>query len=146
MSSPFPRHITTHEDEQIYAMEEAAFWLSRIESQNTDIDIKNITTQLSQDKEKYTEDYLEYHLHEIAIDDYLWNNVETIKELFRTESLDKRVKILDSIRDDIMDRFGHYKPEKPTYDELENYIKKALIKSKNEGDAPGVYYEDLEIN
>jgi hypothetical protein len=126
-------------------MEQASRWLSRINTENTDVNISSVEQQLDKDRKSFKESYLDEHLHEIAIDDYIWNHVDKVKELFQTDSIDKRVNILEDARDTIMDRFGYYRPETPSYDELEEYIRQAVIEAKNSKGAPGEYYEDLDI-
>lgn len=145
MSSQYPSDCKTEEDKQMYFMRQASIYLSRINSDNTEVDTSSVRKQIDKDKEELKTEYFENQFHEIALDDYIWNHVDEVKELLTTDSIDKRVKLLNNARNQIMGRFGRYSPDEPTYDELEQYIRQAVIDAKNETGAPGEYYDDLDI-
>lgn len=130
MVSPYPNDVKTETDKQIFAIEEAQFWLSRIDYNKVNINIEETKQQLNLEEEELKEEYISSHLS-IAIEDYVVNNPEKIQKLFDTNSIDERVDILDNIKNNIMGRFGLYKPDKLEYDEIlkriENYVKNNSI-------------------
>lgn len=145
MSSPYPLDAETLDDKQIYAMKQASIWLSRVNEENTEVSVSEVCSQLDSDRDAYEENYLEKHLHDVAIDDYLWNHPDKVKELFRTDSLDKKISILNDARSTVMGRFGRYKPEKPSYDELEDMILTAVKDAKESNSQLGEYYDKLDV-
>jgi len=130
MVSPYPSDVKTEIDKQIFAIEEAQVWLSRIDSNKVNSNIEETKQQLNSDEEELKEEYISSHLS-IAIEDYVVNNTEEIQKLFDTNSIDERIDILNTIKNNIMNRFGLYKPDKLEYDELlervENFVKKDSI-------------------
>lgn len=141
MSSPYPKDIETMNDKQIYAMEQAGIWLSRIDDKNTEIDTESILNQLKSDKKEYKNNYYSDHL-QTCIDDYIFNHPDLIQELFNTDSIDRKVEILSEANKKIMSRFGtYYKPEKLSYDELMEQIE-TFVEKKNDSDIG----PDFDIN
>lgn len=106
MSSPYNPETKRGTEETLEAIARTKTWASRIDTSNdvNDVDISGFINELKEEETKLREEY-RVHTTEVAIDNFVFNQEETVKQIL-CGNLDDKVSAIKDLQSYIADDFG----------------------------------------
>jgi len=141
MSSPFSLETNKGTEESIEAISRSLRWIDRIDTKNeaTNLDVKNITDDLQEEKTRLTEEYKHKTIMR-EIDNFVVNNPQRV-EYALFAGLDARVDALNEIKSYVEKHFGYVEMPSLSKENI-SWLVADRVKKKQDGNFGPNEYEN----
>jgi len=142
MSSPFSRETKKGTEESIEAISRSLRWINRIDTKNeaTNLDIKNITNDLQEEKSRLTAEYKNRTIMR-EIDNFVVNNPQRVEDALFA-GLDARVEALNEIKSYVEENFGYVEMPSLSKENIA-WLVASKVNEKQGNFGPDEYKNDL---
>ena len=140
MSSPFSLETNKGTEESIEAISRSLRWINRIDTRNeaTNLDVKNITKDLQEEKTRLTEEYKHKTIMR-EIDNFVVNNPQRVQDALFA-GLDARVDALNEIKSYVEEHFGYVEMPSLSKENI-SWLVADRVKKKQDGNFGPNEYE-----